>query len=368
MISLSIIILININSAFAVELGQLYVPPASLGNRTANLSIDITPSDVEKSAKYIHLRLFDPSNNQTFQHVTFLLNITKQNQTLLRDMFHSHSGLLAIKLISNDTVGNWTVFGEREPIQWGWMPKDGKLEINSSLQKGLYHFEITIVTIDNDKNIFILHDAPKFDSWWTVDDNGNIFRNSELNQNSVLSPLKQFKSGIVANDVACKTGFVLAIKSEDSSFACVHMDVIPKLFARGWASSSHFVLNSSENFENENGIITIGNHEYYYTTVNDIMTTYRGEGVQTTLHSAIFTFLPSPYYGGSIGGCGGFTFKSDVKFSNGNLELLRVDVPEKDCLKNYTELDLTQHTIPQAGLIVSNDGKIRLLTSIENEN
>src|SRR2546430_2780206 len=96
---LSIIILINTNSAFAAELGQLYVPPASLGNRTANLFIDITTSDIEKSAKYLHLRLYDPNNNQTFQHVTFLLNITKQNQILLKDMFHSHSGLLAIKLI-----------------------------------------------------------------------------------------------------------------------------------------------------------------------------------------------------------------------------------------------------------------------------
>ena len=176
---LSIIILINTNSAFAAELGQLYVPPASLGNRTANLFIDITPYDVEKSAKYMHLRLFDPSNNQTFQHVTFLLNITKQNQTLLKETFHSHSGLLAIKLISNDTVGNWTVFGEQEPILGAWVPKDGNLEIDSSLQKGLYHFEITIVTIDNDKNIFTLQDSPKCDSWWTVDDKGNIFRNSK---------------------------------------------------------------------------------------------------------------------------------------------------------------------------------------------
>jgi hypothetical protein len=244
---LSIVILININSAFAAELGQLYLPPASLGNRTANLFIDITPSDVEKSAKYIHLRLFDQNNNQTFQHVTFLLNITKQNQTLLKETFHSHSGLLAIKLISNDTVGNWTVFGEPDPLL-GWMPKDGKLEINSSLQKGLYHFEITIVTIDNDKSIFLLQDAPKFDSWWTVDDNNNIFRNDQLNQNNLPftileSPLKQFKSGIAANDVKCKEGLQLVIKGNDDSPACVKLDTAQKLVERGWGSNADIPIS-----------------------------------------------------------------------------------------------------------------------------
>ena len=165
-------------------------------------------------------------------------------------MFHSHSGLLTIKLISNDTVGRWTVSGEQEPVLGSWMPKDGNLEINSSLQKGLYHFEITIATIDNDKNIFLSQDAPKFDSWWTVDDNGNIFRNYSLTQTDSplqkiseisfphrgdFSPLKQFKSGIPTNNVECND-LKLIIKKSDGNPACVKPQTVQKLVARGWGT------------------------------------------------------------------------------------------------------------------------------------
>jgi len=48
------------------------------------------------------------------------------------------------------------------------------------------------------------------------------------------SPLKQFKSGVAAEDVICKEGLQLIIKSKDHTPACVRPSSISKLIAQGW--------------------------------------------------------------------------------------------------------------------------------------
>jgi len=51
-----------------------------------------------------------------------------------------------------------------------------------------------------------------------------------------LDPLEQFKSGIPAKSITCQKDFVLIIKSEDGSPACVKLDTEKKLYERGWTS------------------------------------------------------------------------------------------------------------------------------------
>jgi len=53
-------------------------------------------------------------------------------------------------------------------------------------------------------------------------------------KNVLESVLKQFKSGIAANDVKCDNGLSLVIKSEDGSPACVKSQTAQKLVERGW--------------------------------------------------------------------------------------------------------------------------------------
>ncbi|MGI0009915.1 MAG: hypothetical protein ACREAE_00775 [Nitrosopumilaceae archaeon] len=48
------------------------------------------------------------------------------------------------------------------------------------------------------------------------------------------SPLKQFKSGIQLEEIQCKEGLQLIIKSRDGSPACVKPDTATKLVERGW--------------------------------------------------------------------------------------------------------------------------------------
>ena len=51
---------------------------------------------------------------------------------------------------------------------------------------------------------------------------------------TVLSPLKQFKSGISVYNVKCKQGLFLAMKTSDNSPACVKLETLRKLVERGW--------------------------------------------------------------------------------------------------------------------------------------
>lgn len=117
-----------------------------------------------------------------------------------------------------------------------------------------------------------------------------------------------------------------------------------------------------EGLDQDTGFVTIGIQSYYFTTVNDTMTTVRGEGVQELFHDVVFTFFPSPAYMGPIGSCGGITFGSDAKFSDGIHELLQVPLLGQPCGKDYFKTDLSNHTNPQAGLTIYND-KIKLLVS-----
>ncbi|MGI0072881.1 MAG: hypothetical protein ACREA3_03600, partial [Nitrosotalea sp.] len=49
-------------------------------------------------------------------------------------------------------------------------------------------------------------------------------KTSFQNTTTILSPLKQFKSGTLAQDIKCGQGFQLIIKLEDGSPACVKPD------------------------------------------------------------------------------------------------------------------------------------------------
>jgi len=54
----------------------------------------------------------------------------------------------------------------------------------------------------------------------------------------VDAPLKQFKSGIAADEIVCKEGLVVTIKSSNGNPACVKPETKEKLIERGWAKTN----------------------------------------------------------------------------------------------------------------------------------
>src|ERR671934_204492 len=172
--------------AYADGLTQENLPPATVGNRHASLFVKVNPPILTTAAKqdtYMQFRLFDANNNQTIQHVTYDITVTRgatsssssDQKPLLRDFFHAHNGLLTLKI--QPTSGTVTVYGEQDPFLNAWVADPGgTVNIRGPLllQGGLYHFHVEIFGIDYDRNIFIPDQAPKFDSYLSV---GDVYHN-----------------------------------------------------------------------------------------------------------------------------------------------------------------------------------------------
>ncbi|MGB6528803.1 MAG: hypothetical protein WBF33_11900, partial [Candidatus Nitrosopolaris sp.] len=66
--------------AYADGLSVENLPPASVGNRQMSLYLKVNPPILTTAAShsaYMQFRLFDASNNQTIQHVTYLITVTR---------------------------------------------------------------------------------------------------------------------------------------------------------------------------------------------------------------------------------------------------------------------------------------------------
>src|SRR3972149_9958391 len=177
--SISVMMLLQIPSTvYGDGLTMENLPPASVGDRDASLFIKISPPILTKDTvgdKFLELRLFDAITGETIQHTSFLVSVDKEGKLLMRDLFHTHSGNLTIKIQSEDLdVNDVVVYGDEEPFQGGWTSVNDKITVKAPilLDAGLYHFEVEIFGIDNDRIIFIPSEAPRFDSWLSV---GDIF-------------------------------------------------------------------------------------------------------------------------------------------------------------------------------------------------
>jgi len=163
-------------NAYGDGLTQENLPPASVGNRQASLFIKISPPILTKDTvgdTFLQLRLFDANDGKTIVHTSFFVTVDKGGKLLMRDLFHTHSGDLTIKIQPTPgSVNDVVVYGDKEPFQGGWTSTNDQISVKAPilLEAGLYHFAIEIFGIDNDRNIFIPSDAPKFDSWLSVGD------------------------------------------------------------------------------------------------------------------------------------------------------------------------------------------------------
>ncbi|MGH2613482.1 MAG: hypothetical protein ACRDFB_10610 [Rhabdochlamydiaceae bacterium] len=83
-----------------------------------------------------------------------------------------------------------------------------------------------------------------------------------LDNSTTLSPLKQFKSGILASGVHCGQGLELVLKVEDGSPACIKPDSAYILIYRGWAKEIVPSIPITKVSPTKNQVISIGNDTY----------------------------------------------------------------------------------------------------------
>src|SRR5581483_1121289 len=103
-----------IGRAFADGFSTEIIPGASLGDRKPALFVQVNPPVLTSESTqdtFMRFRFFDLNTNQTITHTSYLLTVTKDDKTLLLDQFHSHSGLLTIKVQPNNDQ-QVTVYGD----------------------------------------------------------------------------------------------------------------------------------------------------------------------------------------------------------------------------------------------------------------
>ena len=189
----NISLLYPIHNAFSDGLFEEKLPPASVGDREASLYTKINPpiltSDSKENA-FFELRLFDAKTDENIKFVSYFITVEKDDQLLMRDLFHSPDGPLKLKI--NPTVsGSVNVFGSTEPFLGGWTSETGDITINGPLllEGGLYHFAIEIFGIDNPRNIFTPENAPRFDSWLSVGD---------VSRNDIIDSGKKYNTTLIS--------------------------------------------------------------------------------------------------------------------------------------------------------------------------
>ncbi len=172
------------------------LPPASVGNRQVQLFIQLTPTILYSGSSQqpsVFFRWFDANTNETLQHISFFLTITKHDQLLFRELLHTHDGLLYLDITPTNST-NWTVYADKEPILGGWVPDNGDdpIDVTGPIfnEGGLYHFNMQMFSIDYDSNIFDTTDnpqsVPNFDAYLSVGDvsshdltyNGNTYNST----------------------------------------------------------------------------------------------------------------------------------------------------------------------------------------------
>lgn len=238
----NILLLNPIDYAFSDGLFEERLPPASVGDREASLYTKINPpvltSDTKENA-FFELRLFDAKTDENIKFVSYFIAVEKNDKLLMRDLFHSPTGPLKLKInpTSSESI---SVFGSTEPFLGGWTSETGDITINGPLllEGGLYHFAIEIFGIDNPRNIFTPENAPRFDSWLSV---GDVYRDniidSEKKYNITLisyyDQIQNFKYDSQQSNMSWIMPFNWDLKRIQDNNIFVHEEIkIPKTFTK----------------------------------------------------------------------------------------------------------------------------------------
>jgi hypothetical protein len=149
---------------------------ASMAGRDLSLLIKMSPpvvtTDTLKGGQtpLIQFRLSDTATNETLKHVTYLIEIEKSEKRLLLDTFHSHTGNLGIQMRPS-SADHITINGDQDTILLSYT---GDMEHPVSAtgpifaEGGLYHFIVTIETLDFDRTFIPTDSQPVYEGWLSV--------------------------------------------------------------------------------------------------------------------------------------------------------------------------------------------------------
>lgn len=215
---------------------------ASMAGRDLSLLIKMSPpvvtTDTLKGGQtpLIQFRLSDTATNETLKHVTYLIEIEKSGKRLLLDTFHSHTGNLGIQMRPS-SADHITINGEQDTILLAYT---GDMEHPVSAtgpifaEGGLYHFIVTIETLDFDRTFIPTDNQPVYEGWLSV--GYSIDKDLEINGTaytidaiSYYDALNNFNYDSSANELKFAMPFVWNLDRLKKVNLYVHEEIsIPK--------------------------------------------------------------------------------------------------------------------------------------------
>ena len=362
---------------------------------TMKLSIQSAPDKlnlIPPQDRQIHLKFFDANTTNPIENVTFVIYVTKGNQTFLQSTFWTQSGSFTLNLQPGKS-NLWIPNPDHDPIDGLYYSKGAQIDIwTPYLTEDVYHFSIQPVVI-NQNDLRQQNVGGKFTTDLnflstyneTLTPHPNIM--NSVNQLKILSPLKQFKSGTASKDVTCRQDLLLIFKSSNEAPICVKPDNAKKLESRGWAISQYHDPGakskiklydySYDGIDKDNGMVSINNQTFYQTTLG--YSAYDlPKKASTSFHDVVFAFPQ-----GTLNTPGASFVMLDMKFHDGFEEIYGgtaldqngtatkfggIPIPTQYGPRVATDsiTILGNHTMPQAGITIYHD-KIKLLVSINNQ-
>src|SRR5574337_692863 len=196
------------------------------------------------STKDLYLEFFDEKNKTLVKNVSFFVNATKDGNVLMHELFYTHTGSMTLQFSPDSETGKYVVNNTVEPVLGGMMADNDVLPVKmTAFTPGTYHIHLEVLAIGYANEIVDQSHPPTFDSWWSVDDKGNIskYENSTTasigtlsHVNKNVSPLQQVKSGATASGIVCKDGSYLAMTSYHRDLVCLNAGTISKLASSGF--------------------------------------------------------------------------------------------------------------------------------------
>ena len=359
---------------------------------TMKLSIQSVPDQfnlIPPQDRQIHLKFFDTNTTNPVRDVTFVMIVTKGNQTFLQNTFWTQSGSFTLNLKPGERY-QWTANPDHDPMNGLYYSKGDQIDIwTSYLTDDVYQFSIQPVVVNQD-DLSQQNVGGKFTADLnllstyneTLASNANIA--SSVNPLKIPSPLKQFKSGVAAKDVTCRQGLQLIFKSSNEEPICTKPDNAKKLESRGWAISQYHDPGAKpkiklydypyDGIDKDNGIVSINNQTFYQTTLGYSVYDLPKKA-STSFHDVVFAFPQ-----GTLNTPGASFVMLDMKFHDGFEEIYGgtaldqngtaikfggIPIPTQYGPRVATNsiTILSNHTMPQAGITIYHD-KIKLLVSV----
>ncbi len=170
-----------IPDVFSHGLGGEVLPPVTIQDKDATLSIGISPSvyDENNDESTISLKLYRSDSFAIIEHVTYEFELKKEGKQIFKDIFHDELGYLNIKVVTDES-DKITIEGNKELNSGGWMNKDFEPIIIKGpvfTSGGLYHYTVRIITVDSDSNF--LTDEIKLEGAISIAENNSFTVNDE---------------------------------------------------------------------------------------------------------------------------------------------------------------------------------------------